>query len=129
MNKILIACVAIVIIVLIAAGLNVIPYFDFYAPEDITQYTDLFDYSNKPITDWNDSSHEFKFYQNIKSVDNQDYENISIDLLFYNHGKIVGIESSNINKTINGTFNLNFTTKLDAEPNAFYYNVTDLNWA
>ena len=33
------------------------------------------------------------------------------------------------NQTENGAFDLDFTIKLDSEPDEFYYNVTDVNWA
>lgn len=129
MNKILTIFIVVVIIILVMAGLNIIPYFDFYAPNDITEFTDLFDYSAEPITEWNDSSHEFKFNQKITSFDNEDFKDINIDLLFYNHGKLIGTKSNKINQTEHGDFDLDFIIKLDSQPDAFYYNVTDVNWA
>lgn len=129
MNKLLIVFCAMIIAVLIAVGLNVVPYFDFYAPEDITEFTDLFDYSSQPITNWNGNSHEFKFHQKITSVDGQNIENASVDVLFYSHNRQIAVQSSEIDKLENGSFDLDFTIKLDSEPDAFYYNVTDVNWA
>ena len=128
MNKIFIVIVALIFIILAVIGLNILPFFDFNAPDDITEFTDLFDYSSKPVTNWNENSHEYKFHQKITSINNQKLENAHIDIIFYNHGKLIGIESDDINKTDNGTFDLDFTIKLDCEPDTFYYNVTDVNW-
>lgn len=126
-KKILIAIIVFALLILLAAVLNIIPYFDFYAPDDTTEYTDLFDYSAKPIVDWNDSSKEFKWHQKVVSVDNNDFENVSIDLLFYNYGKLIGVQSSDIDETENGTFDLDFKIKLESHPDAIYYNVTNLD--
>ena len=41
---------------------------------------------------------------------------------------MIGIKSNTINHTVNGAFDLDFTIKLDSEPDEFYYNVTDVNW-
>ena len=127
MNKILIVLVTILIIILVVAGYYLISSSENNLP-NITDETALFDYSNEPVTNWNENSHEYKFHQKITSINNQKLENAHIDIIFYNHGKLIGIESDDINKTDNGTFDLDFTIKLDCEPDTFYYNVTDVNW-
>ena len=126
MKKILI--LVLIVVIIICVGLNISSFFDFNAPDDITEFTNLFDYSNEAVINWNEKTHEFKYNHNISSIDNQDFENINIDIIFYNNGKQIGIESNKINKTEDGSFNLNFTKKLNSQPDAFYYNVTDLNW-
>ena len=96
---------------------------------NLSDDTLLFDYSKQPITNWNENTQEYKFHQKITSANNQDVEKVNIDIIFYNHGKLIGIKSNNINQTENGAFDLDFSIKLDSQPDAFYYNVTDLNWA
>lgn len=128
MKKILIVSIVVVIVILVAVGYYFMPYYQLNIP-DVTEDTVLFDYSSEPITNWNENAHEYRFHQKITSFNKQDLKNISIDIIFYKDGKQMGIESNDINEIENGAFDLDFTTKLDAEPDEFYYNVTDLNWA
>lgn len=127
MNKKLLLLATLVIVILVAVGYHIF-YSEDYIP-DISEDTFLFDFSKQFITNWNENTHEYKFHQKITSADNQDVENVTIDIIFYNQGKLIGIKSNTINQTENGTFDLDFTINLDSEPDEFYYNVTDVNWA
>ena len=128
MNKnLVLIVVAVLIIILVGVG-----YYFMSGSEDnipnLSNDTVLFDYSKQSTTNWNENTHEYKFHQKITSANNQDVENINMDIIFYNHGEMIGIKSNTINHTVNGAFDLDFTIKLDSEPDEFYYNVTDVNW-
>lgn len=127
MNKKVIAF-ALVVIILVTVGFFILPYFDDNEPIDISENTDQFDYTHKPLTVWNESNHEFKFHQKITSKYNQSFENISIDIIFYDNNKLLGIESYNVDDIKNGSFNLDFTVQLDSQPTFFTYNVPYVNW-
>ena len=119
---------AIIFILAVFVGLFILPYFDSSNPIDIGENTDRFDYTSKPVTVWNETSHEFKFHQKITSKYNQSFENISIDVIFYNPDKIIGTQSSYVDEISNGSFDLDFTIKLDSQPTSFIYNVPYVNW-
>ena len=95
-----------------------------FIPES-SAYTDLFDYSIEPITSWNADKNEYSFNQSIKSVNGKDYKNIEIKVNFYKGNDLLGSYDSKIDQTKNGKFNLNFTKKLEEEPDAFYYDVVN----
>ena len=116
------------IIFVVFVGLFILSYFDSSDAVDIDENTDRFDYTSKPVTVWDSSSHEFKFHQIITSKYNQSFDNISIDVIFYNHGKIIGIQSSDIDEIDDGSFDLDFSIKLDSQPTSFIYNVPYVNW-
>ena len=116
------------IIFVVFVGLFILSYFDSSDAVDIDENTDRFDYTSKPVTVWYSSSHEFKFHQIITSKYNQSFDNISIDVIFYNHGKIIGIQSSDIDEIDDGSFDLDFSIKLDSQPTSFIYNVPYVNW-
>ena len=117
--------ITIVIIAVIVAVVAIGAYLGFAnnsIPES-SQMTDLFDYSIEPTTSWNANKNEYSFSQPISSVNGKDYKNIEIKVNFYKGNDLLGSYDSKIDQTKNGKFNLNFTKKLEEEPDAFYYDV------
>ncbi|WP_296854738.1 hypothetical protein [uncultured Methanobrevibacter sp.] len=119
--------ITIVIIAVIVAVVAIGAYLGFAnnsIPES-SQMTDLFDYSIEPTTSWNANKNEYSFSQPISSVNGKDYKNIEIKVNFYKGNDLLGSYDSKIDQTKNGKFNLNFTKKLEEEPDAFYYDVVN----
>ena len=119
--------ITIVIIAVIVAVVAIGAYLGFAnnsIPES-SQMTDLFDYSIEPTTSWNANKNEYSFSQPISSVNGKDYKNIDIKVNFYKGNDLLGSYDSKIDQTKNGKFNLNFTKKLEEEPDAFYYDVVN----
>ena len=119
--------ITIVIIAVIVAVVAIGAYLGFAnnsIPES-SQMTDLFDYSIEPTTSWNANKNEYSFSQPISSVNGNDYKNIEIKVNFYKGNDLLGSYDSKIDQTKNGKFNLNFTKKLEEEPDAFYYDVVN----
>ena len=119
--------ITIVIIAVIVAVVAIGAYLGFAnnsIPER-SQMTDLFDYSIEPTTSWNANKNEYSFSQPISSVNGKDYKNIEIKVNFYKGNDLLGSYDSKIDQTKNGKFNLNFTKKLEEEPDAFYYDVVN----
>ena len=119
--------ITIVIIAVIVAVVAIGAYLGFAnnsIPES-SQMTDLFDYSIEPTTSWNANKNEYSFSQPISSVNGKDYKNIEIKVNFYKGNDLLGSYDSIIDQTKNGKFNLNFTKKLEEEPDAFYYDVVN----
>ena len=119
--------ITIVIIAVIVAVVAIGAYLGFAnnsIPES-SQMTDLFDYSIEPTTSWNANKNEYSFSQPISSVNGKDYKNIEIKVNFYKGNDLLDSHESKIDQTKNGKFNLNFTKKLEEEPDAFYYDVVN----
>ncbi len=93
-----------------------------YIPEN-PEYTALFDFSNEPVTSWNEEKKEYSFNQNISSVNGEEYNTINLKVIFYKDNEKLGSHIYLIDKTENGKFNLNFTKELPEEPDSVYYDV------
>ena len=115
--------ISISIIIIIAVAFGVFLAWNNSSIPDSSELTDLFDYSIEPTTSWNDNKKEYSFRQSIRSIDGKDYKNIEIKVNFYKNNKLLDSYDSEIDKTKNGKFNLNFTKELSEEPDAFYYDV------
>ena len=110
-----------VIVAVVAIG----AYFGLantFIPEN-SPLSELFDYSIEPTTSWNANKNEYSFSQSISSVNGKNYKNIDIKVNFYKGNDLLDSHESKIDQTKNGKFNLNFTKKLEEEPDSFYYDV------
>ena len=117
--------ITIVMIAIIVAVVAIGAYFGLantFIPES-SPLTELFDYSIEPTTSWNANKNEYSFSQTISSVHGKDYKNIDIKVNFYKGNDLLDSYESKIDQTENGKFNLDFTKKLEEEPDAFYYDV------
>ncbi|AMK15130.1 hypothetical protein [Methanobrevibacter olleyae] len=112
----------IVVIVAIIAICAFLVFSNNSIPES-SELTDLFDYSIKPNTNWNDDKKEYSFSQSISSINGKDYKDIEIKVNFYKDNDLLDSYNTKIDSTKNGKFNLNFTKKLSEEPEAFFYDV------
>lgn len=93
------------------------------AKTQVSPLTDSFDYSSMPITTWDNNTKTYTFDQNISSVNGKDYKDITMSIIFYKDNVKINNYTKNIAETENGTFNLNFSTNLQDEPDEFYYDV------
>ena len=117
--------ITIVMIAVIVAVVAIGAYFGLantFIPEN-SPLSELFDYSIEPTTSWNANKNEYSFSQSISSVNGKNYKNIDIKVNFYKGNDLLDSHESKIDQTKNGKFNLNFTKKLEEEPDAFYYDV------
>ena len=123
MDKRIIAFIALIAVVLIAIGGYVLSNSNNIESE-ISDLNAYFDFSNEPVTSWDESTHEYKFKQNVRTFDQKEFKDISLDILFLKDGKQFDKKTVDIDQTNNQTFDLDFNIKLDEEPEEFYYNVT-----
>lgn len=123
MDKKSIAFIALIAVVLIAIGGYVLSNTNSIESQ-ISDITASFDFSSEPVTSWDAGTQEYKFKQNVKTFDNKEFKDISMDILFYKDGDLLDTKTVDIDKTNGGAFELDFNVKLDKEPDAFYYNVT-----
>ncbi len=123
MDKRIIAFIALIAIVAIMIGGYVISSSNSVESQ-ISDITGSFDFSSEPVTSWDEDTNEYKFNQNVKTFDKKEFKDISLDILFYKNGKLLDTETVDINQTKSGSFEIDFKTKLDEEPDQFYYNVT-----
>ena len=117
--------ITIVMIAVIVAVVAIGAYFGLantFIPES-SPLSELFDYSIEPTTSWNANKKEYSFSQSISSVNGKNYKNIDIKVNFYKGNDLLDSYESKIDQTKNGKFNLNFTKKLEEEPDSFYYDV------
>ena len=117
--------ITIVMIAVIVAVVAIGAYFGLantFIPEN-SPLSELFDYSIEPTTSWNANKKEYSFSQSISSVNGKNYKNIDIKVNFYKGNDLLDSHESKIDQTKNGKFNLNFTKKLEEEPDSFYYDV------
>ena len=117
--------ITIVMIAVIVAVVAIGAYFGLantFIPEN-SPLSELFDYSIEPTTSWNANKKEYSFSQSISSVNGKNYKNIDIKVNFYKGNDLLDSYESKIDQTKNGKFNLNFTKKLEEEPDSFYYDV------
>ena len=117
--------ITIVMIAVIVAVVAIGAYFGLantFIPES-SPLSELFDYSIEPTTSWNANKNEYSFSQSISSVNGKNYKNIDIKVNFYKGNDLLDSHESKIDQTKNGKFNLNFTKKLEEEPDSFYYDV------
>lgn len=117
--------ITIVMIAVIVAVVAIGAYFGLantFIPEN-SPLSELFDYSIEPTTCWNANKKEYSFSQSISSVNGKNYKNIDIKVNFYKGNDLLDSHESKIDQTKNGKFNLNFTKKLEEEPDSFYYDV------
>ena len=117
--------ITIVMIAVIVAVVAIGAYFGLantFIPEN-SPLSELFDYSIEPTTSWNANKNEYSFSQSISSVNGKNYKNIDIKVNFYKGNDLLDSHESKIDQTKNGKFNLNFTKKLEEEPDSFYYDV------
>ena len=123
MDKRIIAFIALIAIVATMIGGYVISSSNSVESQ-ISDITGSFDFSSEPVTSWDEDTNEYKFNQNVKTFDKKEFKDISLDILFYKNGKLLDTETVDINQTKSGSFEIDFKTKLDEEPDQFYYNVT-----
>ena len=123
MDKRIIAFIALIAVIVIMIGGYVISSSNSVESQ-ISDITGSFDFSSEPVTSWDEDTNEYKFNQNVKTFDKKEFKDISLDILFYKNGKLLDTETVDINQTKSGSFEIDFKTKLDEEPDQFYYNVT-----
>lgn len=122
MDKKILIGIIVVIVAVIGAGLF-LAFNDSNMTKDISPLTSSFDYSMDPITEWNKSTKEFSFEQEISSVNGNDYKDIKMNIEFYSGGQPFDTHEVTVDSTENGKFKVNFTEKLDSEPEEIYYDV------
>ena len=120
-KKIMIGVIA-VIITIVGAG-AFLAFNNSNMFKETYPLTDSFDYSIEPITNWNKNTKEFSFEQTISSVNGNDYKDIKMNIEFYKNGQLYDTHEINVKNTTDGKFNVNFTAKLNEEPDELYYNV------
>ena len=93
--------------------------------KEVSPLTESFDFSVEPINNWDENNKELTFKQDVKSINGKDYKNIKMNIEFYKEGKLIDTQEINVNNTTNGKFHIEFTKKLQEEPEEFYYNVIE----
>lgn len=115
--------IAMAVMIIAVLGVGALLIINNSSIPESSEMTDLFDYSIKPDTSWNDDEKEYSFSQSISTANGKDYKNIDIKVNFYKDNNLLDSHESKIDSTKDGKFNLKFTKKLSEEPDAFYYDV------
>lgn len=87
-------------------------------------FNDDFDSSVKPITHWNEDSKELNYYNEIPTdfKFNEKYDNITVEIYFYNNDSDYISKASVTNKTVGNYLIINSTFKLNEKPSEFELN-------
>lgn len=84
-----------------------------YVPANNISHGFSFDCAN---IEWDDDLNELTFTQKFYTPQHKDFENIGILINFYNGNKHIGYQYIHIDKSINGSFDVNFTVTVSEHP-------------
>lgn len=118
MNKKLIVGIIIAVVILIVA-VFAITNFD----GDKIIINGNFDLVGNPQLEWNETTHEYKVFQNFSSNDGRSYDTIKVTLAFYKDGKLVGTNDTVVTGGSFKDFSVNTTTKLSQKPDGYTFDI------
>ena len=107
MDKRLIVGIVIVILILIVAGFAVMNSND-----DKIIINGNFNLVGDSQIDWNDTTHEYKVFQNFASNDDRSYDTLKVTLAFYKDGNLIGTNDTVVTGDSFKDFSVNTTTIL-----------------
>ena len=116
----------IILVILCIVGGGIIMYDTFNAPPSyvpLTEITHNFTFDDANYT-WVEDSKELNFTQKVYTPHNKDLKDIGVKIDFYNGKNYVGYKYLHIDKSVNGTFDVNFTVKLSEHPNKYVSEIT-----
>ncbi len=93
----------------------------FNAPSPYVPLTDIthnFTFDDANYT-WTEDSKELTFTQKAYTHHNKDLKDIGVKVDFYNDNKHIGYHYVHIDKSVNGSFNINFTVEFPEHPNKY----------
>lgn len=107
MDKRLIVGIVITILILIVAGFAVMNSND-----DKIIINGNFNLVGDSQIDWNDTTHEYKVFQNFASNDDRSYDTLKVTLAFYKDGNLIGTNDTVVTGDSFKDFSVNTTTIL-----------------
>ena len=117
-DKRLIVGIVIVILILIVAGFAVMNSND-----DKIIINGNFNLVGDSQIDWNDTTHEYKVFQNFASNDDRSYDTLKVTLAFYKDGNLIGTNDTVVTGDSFKDFSVNTTTKLPQKPDGFTFDI------
>ena len=117
-DKRLIVGIVITILILIVAGFAVMNSND-----DKIIINGNFNLVGDSQIDWNDTTHEYKVFQNFASNDDRSYDTLKVTLAFYKDGNLIGINDTVVTGDSFKDFSVNTTTKLPQKPDGFTFDI------
>lgn len=118
MDKRLIVGIVIVILILIVAGFAVMN-----SNNDKIIINGNFNLIGDSQIDWNDTTHEYKVFQNFASNDDRSYDTLKVTLAFYKDGNLIGTNDTVVTGDSFKDFSVNTTTKLPQKPDGFTFDI------
>lgn len=117
-DKRLIVGIVIAILILIVAGFAVMNSND-----DKIIINGNFNLVGDSQIDWNDTTHEYKVFQNFASNDDRSYDTLKVTLAFYKDGNLIGTNDTVVTGDSFKDFSVNTTTKLPQKPDGFTFDI------
>lgn len=117
-DKRLIVGIVIVILILIVAGFAVMN-----SNNDKIIINGNFNLVGDSQIDWNDTTHEYKVFQNFASNDDKSYDTLKVTLAFYKDGNLIGTNDTVVTGDSFKDFSVNTTTKLPQKPDGFTFDI------
>ncbi len=117
-DKRLIVGIVIVILILIVAGFAVMN-----SNNDKIIINGNFNLVGDSQIDWNDTTHEYKVFQNFASNDDRSYDTLKVTLAFYKDGNLIGTNDTVVTGDSFKDFSVNTTTKLPQKPDGFTFDI------
>jgi hypothetical protein len=117
-DKRLIVGIVITILILIVAGFAVMNSND-----DKIIINGNFNLVGDSQIDWNDTTHEYKVFQNFASNDDRSYDTLKVTLAFYKDGNLIGTNDTVVTGDSFKDFSVNTTTKLPQKPDGFTFDI------
>ena len=118
MDKRLIVGIVIAILILIVAGFAVMN-----SNNDKIIINGNFNLVGDSQIDWNDTTHEYKVFQNFVSNDDRSYDTLKVTLAFYKDGNLIGTNDTVVTGDSFKDFSVNTTTKLPQKPDGFTFDI------
>ncbi len=84
-----------------------------YVPLNNISHGFTFDCAN---IEWDTDLKELNFSQKFYTPHNKDFKNIGVKIDFYNGKNYVDYQYVHVDKSVNGTFDVNFTVELSEQP-------------
>ncbi|MCQ2738546.1 MAG: hypothetical protein MJ224_08065 [archaeon] len=88
------------------------------------EITHNFNYGEADVI-WDNNLKELKHTQKITVNNFKDYKDIDFKVDFYKDDKLIGTKHVYVDKTVNGTCNLDFTIKLTENPTEIFYEIVE----
>ena len=117
-DKRLIVGIVIVILILIVAGFAVMN-----SNNDKIIINGNFNLVGDSQIDWNDTTYEYKVFQNFASNDDRSYDTLKVTLAFYKDGNLIGTNDTVVTGDSFKDFSVNTTTKLPQKPDGFTFDI------